>query len=50
MVAQYPDVADRVPYEECDISTAQAKVSTAKKIFATLLEHYGQVLGEQDER
>lgn len=44
--SRYPDVAERVPYEEYDEETAQDKVKNAKEIFESLKEFYKTFLEE----
>ena len=38
--ARYPDVAERVPYEEYDVNIAQSKVENAKRVFEVLRAIY----------
>lgn len=42
--SRYPDVAERVPYEEYTKEIAKEKVKTAKKIFESLKESYKGLL------
>ena len=46
MLARYPDVADRVPYEEYDDTIAREKVNRAHNIFEHLKERL-EGLGKQ---
>jgi HEPN domain-containing protein len=43
MFSRYPDVGDRVPYEEYDIHLAKEKVGKAKRIFDYLKIRYKQL-------
>lgn len=40
MYARYPDVSERVPYEEYNEEIATKKVNTAKNIFASLKNEF----------
>jgi HEPN domain-containing protein len=46
--SRYPDVSDKIPYEEYDITTAKEKVKKAKDIFESLKEFYDTSLEEEN--
>lgn len=41
--SRYPDVAERVPYEEYDEDIAQEKIERARRIFERLRERYQEL-------
>jgi HEPN domain-containing protein len=48
--SRYPDVAERVPYEEYTEKIAKEKVKIAKEIFESLKESYEDVLEGENGR
>jgi len=46
--SRYPDVAERVPYEEYNEEIAKEKVSVAKAIFESLKKVYEAMLEKED--
>jgi HEPN domain-containing protein len=49
MLSRYPDVTDRVPYEQYDRALAGEKVRAAQSVFRMLKERYADLLtGEQN--
>lgn len=44
--SRYPDVSEKVPYEEYDIETAKEKVGIAKEIFKALKKDYEKLVEE----
>ena len=46
-LARYPDVSDKVPYEQYSEAIAREKVRAAKKVFEMLRDRYAGILEEQ---
>lgn len=43
MFARYPDVSEKVPFEEYDLKIANKKVNCAKNVFEKLKEYYEEI-------
>lgn len=50
MFARYPDMAEKVPYEQYDEKIAKNKVEKAKKIFKALKKKYSFVIKNKDDK
>ena len=50
MFARYPDMAEKVPYEQYDEKIANNKVEKAKKIFKALKKKYSFVIKNKDDK
>ena len=48
MLSRYPDVSDRVPYEQYDEALANEKVRAARSVFVLLKERYADLLPEAE--
>ncbi len=47
--SRYPDVSERVPYEEYNPKIAEEKVKIAKEVFKALKKQYRSLLEEKDD-
>ena len=47
--ARYPDVSDRVPYEEYSEDIAREKVQLAKKFFESLRDSYKDIMEDEND-